>query len=181
MGDVNKLLLHINDKPMIQETLNQIVKSDFDEVLLILGFEADKVREAVKQDNVRIFVNDKFESGMTSSIQCGIKNLKDGTDGYMVCLGDMPFIKTDDYNKLIHEFKSLSQSKKIVVPIYEDLQGNPRVFSMDFIDEVLVSEEPRGCKKMVKRNKEYQVHIPMESDRIFRDIDFPEEYEKLKV
>src|SRR4051812_43563463 len=87
MGNINKLLLKYNGKTIIETTLENILASEVDEVIVVTGYEDEKVKDVMKLLPVTITYNEDYAKGMTTSIQCGIEGAKES--GYMICLADM--------------------------------------------------------------------------------------------
>src|SRR5690242_56747 len=172
MGNMNKLLLTYKGKAIIETTLENILASQLDEVIVITGYEAEKVKDIIKHLPVTIIHNKDYVKGMTTSIQCGIESAKES--GYMICLGDMFTITTEEYAllKKVFEENVTSNSKSIYVPRYNNEKGNPVIFSACYKDLILEHEEMEGCKAIVQANKEQIYGVDMPSDHVLQDMDF---------
>ncbi len=173
MGAKNKLLLPFKDDTFIVHVVKQLLKSTVDEVIVVLGHEKEIVKQVLTQKELVFTVNSNYKSGMTSSIQAGIKASSKNTDGYLICLSDMPFLTTSDYNKIL---ASVSGNKEIILPFYTNQKGNPVYFSKDFREEILIHTAPEGCKGIVQNNKDHLVKIPFDNTHILKDIDTEEDY-----
>ncbi len=173
MGKQNKLLLPWNDQPMIARVAEQIQGSKASEIIVVLGHEAEKVKAALAPFDVQFSYNPKHQSGMTSSIQAGIKTCSPDSRGYLICLGDMPRLQTTDYDTIIEQ---VSGKKEILAPFYRGQKGNPVFFSRHFKGEILAHTEAEGCKKIVQANALLLRSIPFTNDHILHDIDKPEDY-----
>ena len=85
MGEVNKLLLPFGKKTILETTLDNILSSDIEVVLIVIGHEAQQVKK-VLDDYLRrniglrrkffIVENPDYENGITTSIQAGVKASK---------------------------------------------------------------------------------------------------------
>src|SRR5690349_21645261 len=102
MGNVNKLLLPYKDKRIIETTLENIIAAKMNKVIVVTGYEAEKIKTAIQHLPVDIIHNDDFLKGMTTTIQRGIEHAKEG--GYMICLADMFMITSNEYALLIKAF-----------------------------------------------------------------------------
>ena len=87
MGKANKMLLPYKGKPVIAVTVDNIVAAGVSDIVVVTGFEQEKIQEVLNTRPVRIMSNPDYEKGMTTSIQKGIAHAKG--NGYMICLGDM--------------------------------------------------------------------------------------------
>ena len=182
MEGENKLLLPFGDKTMLETTLDQILASGVGEVVIVTGHEAERVREILKNRSVKTVFNPDFASGMTSSIQAGIRAASPETQGFMICLSDMPLIDSAIYRQLAEVFfeKIKTAQRVIVQPVFENTPGNPVIFSAVFKNEMLALEHPEGCKPVVQANREFVVRVPVSSDSILRDADTLADFEKVK-
>ncbi|HEY6974683.1 MAG TPA: nucleotidyltransferase family protein, partial [Chitinophagaceae bacterium] len=123
MGNMNKLLLTCKGKTIIETTLENILAAQVDEVIVVTGYEAEKVKDVIKNLPVTIIYNKDHAKGMTTSIQSGIERAKES--GYMICLADMFMITREEYGILKKAFEKnfSSNPKYIYVPRYNNEKG----------------------------------------------------------
>ena len=177
MGTQNKLLLQIGSEVLIRKFVKSVCGSAADAVLVVLGHEAEKIK-AVLQDQVLRFVkNTCYEKGMTTSIQSGVNAASRRSEGFMICLADLPFAETSDFNCLIQAFTDFrrTESSLIIVPVFQGQRGNPVLFSAEFRDKLL-AHNGEGCKGIVSKYPQSVREVSMENDNLLRDIDTPEDY-----
>ena len=179
MGELNKLLLPFNSKTIIETVVDKLEAADVDEVIVVLGFEAQQIRNKLKNRAVQFVDNTGYRNGMTSSIQTGVSTASESSAGYLICLADMPLLTPQDYKRIINEFK-LGQ-KWIVKPTFQGQSGNPIMFSANFKKEILEHKDPDGCRKIVQQFKEFVNTIEFTDDRVLRDIDTPDDYSSYEV
>jgi molybdenum cofactor cytidylyltransferase len=179
MGNFNKLLLKYKSKTIVETTLENILASQVNEVIVVTGYETEKLKEAVSHLPVTIIYNQDYAKGMTTSIQCGIERAKES--GYMICLADMFMITALEYVSLKKAFEKdlASNSRCICVPRYNNEKGNPVIFSPYYKDLILEHKEMDGCKTIVQTNKENICWVNMPTDHVLQDMDYYEDYEKL--
>lgn len=182
MEGENKLLLPFGDKTMLETTLDQILASDVGEVVVVTGHEVERVREVLKNRAVKTAFNPDFTAGMTSSIQTGVRVASPETEGFMICLSDMPLIDSAIYRQLAGVFfeKIKTEQRVIIQPAFENTPGNPVIFSAFFKNEILALEHPEGCKPVVQANREFVMRVPVSNDAILRDADTRADFEKVK-
>jgi molybdenum cofactor cytidylyltransferase len=179
MGNMNKLLLTCKGKTIIETTLENILAAQVEEVIVVTGYEAEKVKDVIKNLPVTIIYNKDHAKGMTTSIQSGIERAKES--GYMICLADMFMITREEYGILKKAFEKnfSSNPKYIYVPRYNNEKGNPVIFSPYYKDAILEHKEMEGCKVIVQTNKENIFWVDMPGDNVLQDLDYYEDYEKL--
>jgi len=179
MGNINKLMLQYQGKTIIETTLGNILASGVDEVIAVTGYENEKVKAAIQHSPVTIIHNDDYEKGMTTSIQSGVEGAKEY--GYMICLGDMFMITSDEYTLLKKAFEEnfRANAEYIYVPRFNNEKGNPIIFSPFYKDAILEHKEMEGCKSIVQAHKENVFWIDMPTGHVLQDMDYYEDYERL--
>ena len=177
MGAQNKLLLQIGSEVLIRKFVESVCASAADAVLVVLGHEAEKIKAVLQDQTVRFVNNTCFEEGMTTSIQSGVKAASTESTGLMICLADLPFAETSDFNRLIQAFTDFrrTESSLIIVPVFQGQRGNPVLFSAEFRDKIL-THKGEGCREIVRLYPQSVREVCMENDNLLRDIDTPEDY-----
>ena len=181
MGEVNKLLLPFRDKTVIVSVVDNIINSGVEEVIVVTGYDAEKVQNLLKHLDTKIIYNENFKKGMTSSIQKGVSIAKG--DSYMICLGDMPFITNEEYLHIKTSFENHTQSNEacICVATYNNKKGNPVIFSSFYKNEILKQSNPEGCKGIILSNKQNVYYVEMNNANILRDIDTRDDYNQASI
>jgi CTP:molybdopterin cytidylyltransferase MocA len=67
----NKLLLPFKGKPLIAHAVDTLLASSVDEIIVVLGHEADRVRAAIGERRVRFVENCNYHEGLGSSVHAG--------------------------------------------------------------------------------------------------------------
>ena len=152
MNGENKLTKLINEKPLINHSVNNILESSIDELIIITGHQEEIIKKTVyKNKKIKFFFNKDYKSGMASSIKIGLSNLSNKTECFLICLSDMPMISKEIYNELIKN----SKKNKIVVPTYKNQQGNPVLFSILMKNKIMGIKGDLGAKEILEKNKEF--------------------------
>ncbi|MCO6360604.1 nucleotidyltransferase family protein [Roseivirga pacifica] len=177
MQGKNKMLLPFGDKTVIEATYQQLAKAGLTKVVVVAGAYFNEIKESLElRERDCIIENRLYKEGLTTSIQAGVKELVQ-VDAIMICLGDMPLLKTNDYQFLIKSFAKIDTT--IQVPFYNKQKGNPVIFTQKHFNEILNHTEMNGCSGIVKQNKAAVQQLSVSTDRFILDIDTPEEYQNL--
>lgn len=180
MGTENKLLLKHKNTTLLNETILQLSNtSGINEIIIVLGHEADLVRQHIQNKQIKTVVNEKYETGQTSSIQSGVLATSEEAVGYMICLGDMPFIQAKDYEALI-QFWHLSEKGSIIRPWVDDKPGHPVIFDVVYKEDILSETYADGCRSVISNNKKNYIKFESANRRYLVDIDTPDDKHKLK-
>lgn len=182
MEGENKLLLPFGDKTMLETTLDQILAAGVGEVVVVTGHEATRVQVFLQNRPLKTVFNPDFADGMTTSIQTGIRAASSETQGFMICLSDMPLIGSAVYRQLADVFleKIKTEQRVIVRPVFGGALGNPVVFSAFFKNEILELDYPEGCKPVAQANGDWLLRVPVTTIAVLRDADTTAAFEALK-
>ena len=96
-----KQLLYVGGKPLLELIVNQANASGLDEVLVVLGAEANQIRERVDFGRAFVIINRDHATGMASSLRAGIAALDDEIDRAVVILGDQPAVTSSMLDEIV--------------------------------------------------------------------------------
>jgi molybdenum cofactor cytidylyltransferase len=176
----NKLLLDFKDKPLIAHAVDTLLASEIDEVIVVLGNEADKIREKLRGKQVKLVENPDFREGLSTSVRAGVNAVSRQADGIMVYLADQPLLEPADVNRILRAFTHAKEvSKSIIVPFFDGQRGNPVLLDSSYRETILGVIGDVGCKGVIKRYPDQVFVVEMESDHVVRDVDTIQEYEEV--
>lgn len=177
MGGPNKLLMDIGrGLTLIQHSLQQLLASSIDEVVVVTGRDASTLHSEISKiqnSKSKIAYNSNFEQGMTTSIQAGLREVNNA-DAVMICLSDMPKLTATNYNELIDAFEAKGGRNKILAPFNGDKKGNPVLFGSDYFYAIATHKQIDGCAEVVKKNQSQLIRFETENKAYFFDIDTQE-------
>ncbi|MGE5259422.1 MAG: nucleotidyltransferase family protein [Actinomycetota bacterium] len=180
MGPLNKLLERLGGKAVVARVVSAAIASGADPVVVVTGFESDRVEEVLRGLSATFIHNPDFEEGMSSSIHAGIKALPKDCDGAMILLGDMPAIAASDLEALMAAFAK-GGSEAICVPVRDGKRGNPLLWGRSYFAEMMQLSGDAGAKQLIAKHQAHVVEVEVESDGIFADVDTPEDLARLKA
>ena len=175
----NKLLMPFGDKSLIEHTVDTLKASDVDEIVVVLGHEADQVRSRLEGHRVNFVHNPDFREGLSTSVRAGIGAVPKEADAIMIYLADQPLIEPGEINRLIRAFAEAKRAgKTIVVPFFGNERGNPVILDASYREMVLDIAGDVGCRRIIKRHPEQVFAVQMQTDHVVRDVDTPEDFLK---
>ncbi len=172
-----KLLLPFGERTIIETVVNNAVQSEADGVLVVLGSNAEKMAEQIKDFPAKTSVNPDFRQGMLSSIQWGLGSLPEDTSAVLVMLGDQPLIPGSVTNKVIDAYKKTG--KGIILPVYNNRRGHPILIDMKYRDEVKQISPDTGLRALVHNHAEDILEVEVDAPGVLRDIDTVEDYNQI--
>src|ERR1022692_501373 len=90
MGGPNKLLLKIAGETVLRRAASRAVGAGLAPVIVVLGHEAERARDALSGLAVSIVVNPEHALGINRSLRTGIAALAVSVHAAVVLLADMP-------------------------------------------------------------------------------------------
>ena len=163
-----KLLLPFGGSTILGQTIDNLVSSQVDELVLVLGARAPEVRRAVGDRLLRTVVNPGYRRGMSASLICGLKQVSRRAKWVMVALADQPLIDTATYNQLARA--ALGSEKGVVVPVYRGKRGNPIILSTAYRGELMSLEGDVGGREVVSRHPEDVLEVAVNCEGVVINI-----------
>ena len=120
---VQKLLLPFAGKTVVAHIVDQIVASAVDEVHVVVGHEGERVRRELSDRHVSVVTNPDYESGMLSSVRCGLAAAGERCRTVLVALGDQPSVTSELIDRMLGSFAATE--KHILVPFHDGRRGHP--------------------------------------------------------
>jgi len=183
MNGENKLTKEIKGSPLIKLSVKNILASSIDELIVVLGYQKEIIEKFIdKNKKIKFIFNKDFESGMASSIKTGLDNLSEKTEAFFICLGDMPMVNQNIYNKMIKTKLNYNKKlkpnfkKEIFIPTYEKKNGNPVLFTKHMKEKIMQISGDDGAKELIEIYKSKALHIPVKNRGITLDFDIQEDF-----
>lgn len=187
MEGQQKLFLPYRKRTILEQVVAELLASLVEEIIIV---SSPLTHHQIKGmptaclpagRGITLVSNPDHKQGMTTTIQCGVKSAASDSDGFMICLGDMPRITSSEYDQLVNSFTSshAEDSKSILLPFHKGQKGNPVIFSSTYRQAILVHQDMDGCRGIVQANLAHLTKVSMETDHVLVDVDTPRDYEGL--
>ena len=171
MGSINKLLIRIEGRPMIQRVVDAAIEAASTDIYVVTGFERERIESCLSAYGVNFVHNESFRDGMGKTIAEGVKAISDQFfDGAMILLGDLPYLRADTVIAVAESFAEY-EGRRIVVPIYDSDPGHPVVFPKTFFDELTQLTGDRGAREACARHQSRVTRLEVEDPGGTRDLD----------
>jgi len=174
-----KLTLPLGDKQLIEWVLQAVKLAPLDKYFLVVRPEDKEIIKIGESWGAEIVLNPEYRSGMSSSIRKALYQISsEVVEGIFILLGDQPLINPSIIYKMLKAFTP--GKREIVVPFYEDKQGNPVLFDNYWKEELMKLSGDVGGRVLIKAHSERIKRVKIPDESIFLDIDREEDYEKIK-
>jgi molybdenum cofactor cytidylyltransferase len=180
MAPHNKLLQTIDGEPMVRSIATMALANGARPVIVVTGYEAERVADALRGLEVRIVHNPSYADGLSTSLRTGLCALPEGCDGTLICLGDMPRVEVGVLKALMTAFEA-SGRDAICVPVRHGRQGNPVLWGASYFTEMMALDGDHGAKPLIARHAARAIEVNVATDGIFEDVDAPSDLARFMV
>lgn len=174
-----KQLVRFQGKTLITHALEKALFAKFRSVFVVLGSNSDLIKKEIQFLPVNIFVNEKWEEGMGTSISEGIKYLETvhpNSEGVVLTTCDQPFLTSDLLKKLSDTYHKTNAP--LVGSRYGETFGIPAFFSSKLFEELKNLKGEKGAKKILLKYRSEAAFVDFPNGDF--DIDTAADIEKLK-
>ena len=172
-----KQLLDLGGEPLLRHVVRNALASRAQEVVVVLGSQAEAIASAVGELGQRTVVNPDFADGQSTSLKAGIRAIDPNAQGVIMMLGDQPTVTPALLNRLISAYEATGAS--IVQPVYGGTPGNPVLIDRDYFPELLEIEGDQGARGVIKAHRRETYGMPWSDEPPPGDVDTEEEYQAL--
>lgn len=172
-GAINKLLVEIDGEPMVRRVVRTVAGADVAPLVVVLGHEADRVRDALAAQDVAFVDNPDYADGLSTSLARGLGALPAEVDGVVVCLGDMPDVTADHVRRLIDAFAP-EEGRDICVPTFNGKRGNPVLWARRYFDDIAGVAGDVGARHLIGEHADSVAEVAMSDGGVLLDLDTPE-------
>jgi molybdenum cofactor cytidylyltransferase len=177
MGEA-KQLLRLGENTLLGQVVENVRGSRVDEIVLVLGHEAETIKKRVGIQNLKVVINDSYRHGMGTSLGAGLAALRSEMNAALIVLADQPFVRSATLDLLIDQYEE--SGAQIVIPTYKGFRGNPVLLDRSVFAEVMALSGDIGCRAIFGNHLEGIVKVPVEDVGILLDLDSKEDVARLE-
>jgi molybdenum cofactor cytidylyltransferase len=174
MGEL-KQLMPFGQSTIVEQAVDNLLGSAVDEVIVVVGYKAEDVMNAIAAKPIKLVINPNYEQGMSTSIMAGLKSVHSRVQGVMLALGDQPLVNSQTINRLIEEF--YNHDKGIAVPTYQGRRGHPIIFAIKYKKQLLKLRGDVGGRKVIKDYPDDVLEVAVDSESVIADFDTTDDYQ----
>jgi molybdenum cofactor cytidylyltransferase len=174
----NKLLLDLDGEPVVRRAVRAGLEAGLDEVVAVLGHEAERVEEVLAGLRCRTVLNPDHAQGVRLSLQTGVRAVAEEAGAVVVILADMPFVTAPMIRTVVERYRS--GSAPLVVSEYGDVNAPPTLYDRVLFPELLTMTG-EGCGKQVVRRHREQAAVVHWPEAALSDIDVPDDYARIRA
>ncbi len=167
-----KQLLRIDGQSLLQHIEAKLLGC-LNEVFVVLGHNHQRIQRELTAAHA--IINPNWQSGMGSSIACGVAAAKKGATGILLSLCDQPLIPQSHYQQLLDQFKQ--HPTKMTATAYAQTQGVPAIFPDSHFSQLLTLDTRYGAQKILQQPSEHTSTVQCEAAAF--DLDTPQDLDHI--
>jgi CTP:molybdopterin cytidylyltransferase MocA len=174
-----KQLAELDGVPLLQHAVDAMLAVPaIDPVVVVLGAEAQRVREAVDFGEAQIAVCGDWAEGMAASLRCGVEAVGD-RDWVILTLGDQPRVTPQVIAAVMDHADAAPSGTAAVRATYDGVPGHPVALGRAILPHVAALSGDVGARELLG----HATVRTFEAARLCdpTDVDTPEELEALRT
>jgi molybdenum cofactor cytidylyltransferase len=170
----NKLLLELAGESLIRRATRRAA-AVLDPVVVVLGAEADRIRQELAGLAVRVVVNPEHARGMETSLRAGLAALPADAPAAVVLLADMPLVMSAMLAALVERFRATAAP--LVLSQYGEAIAPPHLYARSLFAELT---EAGSGKPVIDRHRR-EAEVLTWPPEALADLDVPADRERIEA
>ncbi len=176
-----KQLLPWQGRSLLVHVLQQVLASDIQQVVLVLGAEAETVAAALPAEQrsaprLQIVVNEHWREGQSSSVCAGLSALPPTVGSATFVLADQPGVTPELLNALLQRHRETLAP--LVLPHWHGRRGNPVLFDRTLFPALRQIQGDQGGRAIFSRFLPAAAWLDWPGPSIWEDIDTLADYQR---
>lgn len=171
-----KALLPWDGQPLLAYQVQQLHEAGADEVIVVLGHDADEIHRAIRRSDCRVMLNPRYQMGRAGSLRIGAKAVDRDAESIVIINVDQPR-PAAFLHRLIEGRRAPAL---ITLPLFEGRHGHPIVVAGELRGELMeVDEDQQGLLAVVNHHRNELVECPSD-DLAMVDVNTPDAYQEAR-
>ena len=157
-----KQLEILRDKPLVQHSVDAASGGGVDEIVVVLGHDALRVRDALDlPEGARFVVNERYAQGQSTSLAAGLRALDAESEAAIVLLADQPGIAARHVRALVTAFEA--DGPEILRIRFRDGPG-PAILARSVWDDAMRLTGDVGARALIEAEPDRVRWLDVEED-----------------
>ena len=178
-----KLLLPLAELTVVEHVLNAMRSAGVADVLVVVAPDADVLANLATAAGAHVLRLAEDTPDMRATCLHGLAWLNEhfqpqDDDGWLLLPADHPTVRPDVVRSLLAAAQE-NGDKKIFVPTHEGRRGHPTWLSWAHVAAIRAMPSEQGLNAFIRSRAPETLELSWPSDEILRDLDTPEDYQRL--
>ena len=140
-SDKAKVLHEVAERPMILYVVEAARKVAGDDVIVVVGHQAQKVREIISETAQLLFADQEQQLGTAHAVMCAMPLIPDHCDEVVILYGDVPLILPETISGLVEDHLACCRDISLLAVELKNPYGYGRVLLDDNYEVSGIIEE----------------------------------------
>lgn len=173
-----KQLLDWDGVPLLTHVADEALAAGLAPVIVVLGSQAEAVREALGERLVHAVMNWRWSEGLSTSVQVGLIALPPQTEAAILMQCDQPLLTADLLRTLVTRFEETGAA--IVHPTHAGRRGTPTLFARRLFPELAAVSGDQGGRALIACHVGEVATVEVADPDVLADVDTPVDFERLR-
>jgi molybdenum cofactor cytidylyltransferase len=171
-----KMLLPWGKLTVIEHVVVTFFNAGIEDILVVTGGAHEQVEKALDRFPVRKIHNREYENGeMLSSLQYGLRNIREQTRATLIGLGDQPQIREESIRLICEAYQK--DKSELIVPSFQMKRGHPWLVARPLWNAILKLKPPQTPRDFLNQYADKIQYMNVDTPTILTDLDTPEDYQ----
>jgi molybdenum cofactor cytidylyltransferase len=165
----DKLLLPIDGVPLVARAVAPYLACGaLAEVMVVVrpGFAYPG-----KRQGLRVIENPLHEEGMGSAMRAGLAVADEQSEGVMLGLGDLPYLRADTLLRAVTEWRALGRN--ILMAVHQGRRGHPVLLGNQYRAALLATRGDLGAREVLRTHPDAVTFWESGDPGVADDVDTP--------
>jgi molybdenum cofactor cytidylyltransferase len=176
MGDF-KPLLSIGEETVLERCVRLFREQGVTDVRVVLGHRAEDLVPLVGRLNARWIVNERFEEGMFTSVQAGVRALELDRKAFFVLPVDVPLVRQSTVCDLMAVFAR--STADVAYPCFLGSRGHPPLITTKLREAILLSDGGGGLQALLCSLPPREIEVEVADEYVLAGMNTPEQYRSM--
>ncbi len=172
-----KPLLPFGDKTMIEQVIHLFKANHITDIIVVTGHNRIELDPVVRNAGALPVFNPDFKSGMLSSIQKGVRNIRPENTGFFLLPVDIPAIRPATIDGLIKKFNETRD--QILIPNFDRTPGHPPLIPSRLKSDILNLSSGSTLRDLFLSWENRTIPVNVHDRGTIMDADDKKGYEKV--
>jgi molybdenum cofactor cytidylyltransferase len=172
-----KLLAPLDGRPLLQHVIDAANASCLEEIVLVVGANADDLLARVETGRTRVVRNPDPARGLASSLQAGLSALDASLHAALILLGDMPGVTANLIGDLVARGRETRATA--VISVWRGRRSPPVVLHKSLWPAAFALEGDVGMREVLGTRADVLEVTVTEDLGSLEDIDTPDDHARV--
>jgi molybdenum cofactor cytidylyltransferase len=178
-----KLALPLGGRSVLEQVIDALRRAAIESILVVVGPHVPELAPLAEAAGAQVLLLAAETADMRATVERGLHWLEERfqprpDDNWLLVPGDYPTLDTAVVRQLL-ESRAANPGYSIILPTYQGRRGHPTLIGWKHVAGIRTLPAGQGLNVYLRQQAAETLEMPVRSADILRDLDTPEDYERL--